>query len=259
LKLFLSWSGEQSKVVATALHGWLRMVIQRIEPFLSSHDIAIGSSGVERISDELELADAGIFCLNKENFTAPWINFEAGAVSKHRGNSRVCTYLVDIEPIEVTGPLSKFQHARANKDETLKMLRDICQQPDPPLLPSDVLGRVFEKQWPDLEAELNHARQVPLCAPKDDRDEVDMLQEALGLIRDLAKRGDTPQHVDLKQFENLALREKEIHAQLRRISNADARLQDWENRLRDQEEELKRRESLFYKLESTLPPGDYIR
>lgn len=183
MKLFLSWSGEQSKAVASALRGWLQLVVQRLDPFLSSHDIEIGTSGLERISDELELADAGIFCLNKENFTAPWINFEAGAVSKHRGSARVCSYLVDIEPLEITGPLSKFQHARANKVETLKMLQDICRLSNPPLLAMDLLGKVFEKHWPDLEAELNRAREIPLRDPKPDRDPNDKIEEILAWVR----------------------------------------------------------------------------
>ena len=40
VKVFISWSGERSKKIAKALKKWIKNVIQSVEPFVSSEDIA---------------------------------------------------------------------------------------------------------------------------------------------------------------------------------------------------------------------------
>lgn len=39
VKVFIGWSGEQSRSVAQALRGWLRTVVQHVEPWMSDEDI----------------------------------------------------------------------------------------------------------------------------------------------------------------------------------------------------------------------------
>ena len=41
VRLFISWSGTRSHSIAMALNGWIPLVIQAIEPWLSSDDIQI--------------------------------------------------------------------------------------------------------------------------------------------------------------------------------------------------------------------------
>ena len=93
MKIFLSWSGETSRKVAVALRGWLPKVIQAIDPWMSSEDIAKGARWGSDIATQLSEADAGIICLTRENMNAPWILFEAGALSKYVDASLVCPYL----------------------------------------------------------------------------------------------------------------------------------------------------------------------
>ncbi len=66
MKVFISWSGEQSRIVAEALRDWLPDVIQAIEPFLSSHDIPKGARWGLELAHELEGTSVGIICLTSE-------------------------------------------------------------------------------------------------------------------------------------------------------------------------------------------------
>src|SRR5258705_12105319 len=96
MKIFISWSGSRSHKLANQLRAWLPHVIQNIEPFMSSGDIATGARWRTNVSSELEKCNFGIICLTPENLRAPWIHFEAGALSKAVGNSHVAPMLLDL-------------------------------------------------------------------------------------------------------------------------------------------------------------------
>ena len=82
MKVFLSWSGEKSRAVAEALREWLPKVLQEVEPLMSSEDISAGVRWQYLISEALEGSSVGILCVTRENQSAPWLNFEAGAIAK---------------------------------------------------------------------------------------------------------------------------------------------------------------------------------
>ena len=63
-----------------------------------------GSRWSLEIASSLHTPNAGIICLTRENIQAPWILFEAGALSKALKNSLVCTYLLGINARDVTDP-----------------------------------------------------------------------------------------------------------------------------------------------------------
>jgi hypothetical protein len=67
-------------------------VLFMAEPWLSAEDIEKGAKWNQVVSGELEKSNFAIICLTPENLGAPWLLFEAGALSK-RPESRVCTYL----------------------------------------------------------------------------------------------------------------------------------------------------------------------
>ena len=82
MKVFISWSGNISLKVALIFRDWLPSVIQSIEPYVSSEDIDKGARWSTDIAKELENSTFGILCVTKENLEAPWLSFEAGALSK---------------------------------------------------------------------------------------------------------------------------------------------------------------------------------
>lgn len=82
-KIFISWSGPNSKEFAKALKVMLEDSLFEntdLECFVSDQDIASGSDWWDKIKKELRSCKLGILCITKENLKAPWIYFEAGAM-----------------------------------------------------------------------------------------------------------------------------------------------------------------------------------
>ncbi len=182
MKVFISWSGEHSKNVAIALRQWLQNVIQTLEPWLSTSDIDKGTRWSTDIARHLEESRVGIICLTANNLTAPWILFEAGALSKTIEQTYVCTYLIGIDPADVESPLSQFQATRANKDDTRELIKTINKAQGEKALSEEMIDNAFEKWWPDLEKSLvqleNSDRPIEVK-----REQRELVEEILELTR----------------------------------------------------------------------------
>ncbi|MFW2574125.1 MULTISPECIES: toll/interleukin-1 receptor domain-containing protein [Serratia] len=154
MKIFISWSGNDSLKIAKILRDWIPNVIQAVKPYVSAEDIDKGTRWAADISKELDDSLYGIICLTKNNISAPWINFEAGALSKKVDKSKLSPFLFKIKPSEVTGPILQFQHTRSDdKEDILKLLSSINKQGD--FLTSERLVNSFEQWWPTLDSELS--------------------------------------------------------------------------------------------------------
>ena len=103
MKVFLSWSGTRSHKIALVFRDWLPSVIQEIVPYVSSEDIDKGARWSTDIAKELADSSFGILCVTRENINAPWLTFEAGALSKTMDKSSVSPFLYDIKRSEVDG------------------------------------------------------------------------------------------------------------------------------------------------------------
>ncbi|HZS03469.1 MAG TPA: toll/interleukin-1 receptor domain-containing protein [Blastocatellia bacterium] len=154
MKIFISWSGPRSQAVATALHDWLRKVIHRLEPWVSASDPDQGAGHQDEIGRHLLEARFGIVCLTPENLDSRWISFEAGAVSTAVGNSQVWTYLLDLTPPQVEGPLSHLNHIRAEKKGTRELIFTINKALHENSIDEAILSKAFNLYWPQLEDEL---------------------------------------------------------------------------------------------------------
>ena len=116
MKVFLIWSGDRSKQVAQALHGWLPKVIQAVKPWMSNEDVEKGKNWPQELSQQLDEARLGIVCLDKSNLTAPWLLFEAGALSKSK-DTIACPFLLDVKSSEVRPPLGHLQNTVTTSKE----------------------------------------------------------------------------------------------------------------------------------------------
>lgn len=183
MKVFLSWSGNRSRLIAEALRNWLNDTIPYLEPWMSSEDIAKGARWSIDLFSELEGTSVGIVCLTPENINAPWILFESGAVGKALDKSRVCTYLYDLKPADLEGPLVQFQATMANKTDTLKLLQSLNKElPDDQKRGEEQIKRAFDKWWPDLEKAIDNLPAIE-SDPKLIRPDRELLEEIIDLVR----------------------------------------------------------------------------
>lgn len=189
MKIFISWSGELSNQVAEMLNKWLPCIINSLEIFYSPDDIQKGENWDARITEELSECNFGIICLTKENVTSPWINFEAGAISKSFG-SRISAFLIDINPSDVKGPLSRFQATRFNKNDFFKLIHSINHTMSIPVN-SQVLENSFDVIWEKISEDIdniiqkNHVEAIESIEEKNDTHCEDAIQEILQIVRDI--------------------------------------------------------------------------
>ncbi|NIM11616.1 MAG: hypothetical protein GTO45_05935 [Candidatus Aminicenantes bacterium] len=149
MKVFLSWSGETSHRIAKVFKKWIPGVIQAIEPFLSSKDIARGTDWRAELEKQLENTDIGIFFLTLENKNAPWIFYEAGSLKKK------VPFLFDLGPDEIPGPLNNSQYTLLNKEDVRSLMEELNNGLGDKKLSERCFDWVFSTGWPRLMVELN--------------------------------------------------------------------------------------------------------
>lgn len=158
LKVFISWSGDVSRKLATVLSSWVPMVIQEISTYVSSQDTPMGEQWPERIRDELQDSSFAILCMTPENLKSHWIHFEAGAAFKALPTNRVCPLLFEVRIDELERPLSDFQAAKATRDDIFRIMESLnesCERP----ISARTLERSFDAFWPQLEQSLAPLRE----------------------------------------------------------------------------------------------------
>lgn len=161
MKVFLSWSGGRSHKVALVFRDWLPSVIQEIVPYVSSEDIDKGARWSTDIAKELEDSTFGILCVTRDNITAPWLTFEAGALSKTMDKSFVSPFLFDIKRSEVNGPILQFQSTVFEKEDLFKLVSTMNKACEKDRLTPERLKKAFEVWYPTLDGELNGLKEKP--------------------------------------------------------------------------------------------------
>lgn len=202
MRVFISWSGERSRLVAEALQAWLPSVIQRLDPWMSAHSIDAGARWGGELAKELEAQEFGVLCLTPENVGAPWLLFEAVALSKSVKTSRVVPYRLGLPALGVGPPLSQFQGVDASQEGTQKLIDSSNQAQDAPL-DKERLERTFQWAWPELGERLK-AIGVPAEQAKiQGRNEMDYLAEILEIVRGLKTPSDNRRDPDLREVASL--------------------------------------------------------
>ena len=187
MKVFISWSGEVSRKVALALREWLPSVLNAIDPFMSQEDIHKGMRWNLELAEELESTSFGIVCVTPENIQAPWLNYEAGALSKAVSSSLVAPFLFGLSPSDLTGPLAVFQAVEPSYEDVLRLLTALNSVSDQSVK-EDVLRRTSEWGWPQLKKELTRLAAEPLSPTSTPtREAREVVGEVLDVVRDLER------------------------------------------------------------------------
>lgn len=197
MRLFISWSGERSRLVAAALSGWLPSIFPTVQPFFSP-EIEKGSKWGDEIDTALEGTSFGIVCLTPENLKSEWVHYEAGALSKLPG-AKIWTLLVGVRYVDVVPPLSRFQHTEADESDIWLLIVAInaaIERAGGAAWKEDRLQRNFALHWPDLATSLDSARSLtfdvrqptPLPEQRVTRADAELLREVLEIVRTWDRR-----------------------------------------------------------------------
>lgn len=220
MKVFISWSGNKSLKVAQLLREWLPYIINSIEPYVSSDDIDRGARWSVDIAKELEDSTFGILCVTKDNLEAPWLSFEAGALSKTMEKSFVAPFLFDIKRSEVKGPILQFQSTIFEKDDIKKLVKTLNKACGDAGISETRIDKSFEVWYPTLEEGLNKLKNLSSSNIETQQAEEsihasEILEEILELSRDNQKLLKNP---DKKVYEDMDIIKEILESVDRRSS-----------------------------------------
>ena len=129
MKVFISWSGKNSKIVALALDKALKETFEneKLETFISSENIPAGFDWFQNIKRNLEESECAIICCTPDNCLAPWINFEAGAsmITFNKVETQVIPYLFGMDEIHKKSPFKNLHYVKHSIEGYQKMINDI--------------------------------------------------------------------------------------------------------------------------------------
>jgi hypothetical protein len=207
MKIFLSWSGDVSRQVAKALHHWLPRMLHKVEPYMSEEDTGKGVRWSTDLAGQLDETQFGIICLTPDNLQAPWIHFEAGALSKSIDKSRVVPFLFGVGAADVTGPLVQFQGTKCEPDDMLRLIKGINTACGDHAIAEKVVEDTFSWGWPSLKEALEKISALPgQLEPGAGRSAEDLLREILDLTRAQQKLLSDPAELIPASFLEVLLR-----------------------------------------------------
>jgi hypothetical protein len=192
LKVFISWSGDLARAVATVWKDLVTELFDGVEPFMSEENIGAGERGLRKIAEELAGTSFGIVVVTQENQHSQWLNYEAGALSKDVNDQtvRVAPSLVDFErKNDVTGPLGQFQGTLLTKEGVERIVVEISTVADVDALS---IQKRFARAWDgEFQGRFEKAQSISTHHRSKSRNSDDMLDEILTVVRELARTAPT--------------------------------------------------------------------
>ncbi len=162
--------------------------------------------------------------MTKENINAPWLTFEAGALSKTMDKSFVSPFLFDIKRSEVDGPILQFQSTTFQKDDIKKLIKSLNKACGQEKLTDERLEKAFGVWYPTLEDELNKVKKA-VSEPtsqegkKEENVSGEILEEILDLSRINQKLLRNPKTLDINSIDEIKENLSEIQQMLSRLTD----------------------------------------
>ena len=156
--VFIGWSGDRSKRLATALRKALRSTFDSLNVWMSASDIEVGSLWFNKLNRALRRSSLGVLCLTPENLEAPWIVFEAGSLAKGASSARVVPYRLELQADDVPSPLRSFQAVDADEAGTLQVFKAVNKTLSKPL-DGRHFAKLWNEHWPALKSEIDAIRK----------------------------------------------------------------------------------------------------
>lgn len=205
-EVFFSWSGDKSKEIALKFQNLFKQVFEpAVTSFMSARDIGAGRRGLDLLFSKLEQCNYGVSFVDAENARAPWIQFEAGALSKLIDTSRVMVLSLDgnVQSLEDT-PLNEFQHKLFNKEDIKSIFEGIIESYK--LEKSkDIFMQRFEGEWDEFyrNAQIILEREEEQKKVENDEDgKLDIIMKMLLGVQNLLKTEWTKNVKDGKSMVN---------------------------------------------------------
>lgn len=151
--------------------------------------------------------------MTKDNLEAPWLLFEAGALSKMMDKSSVCPFIFDLKRSEVKGPILQFQSTIFEKEDVRKLLSTLNKTCGDAGLKEDLLNKTFDVWWPKLNETLENIlgdEDAPIDTDhaQDHSLSMAMLEEILELSRTNQKILRSPDVILPHDYLDYVLRER---------------------------------------------------
>jgi hypothetical protein len=197
VRVFLSWSGETSRLLANALADGMRILSDRIDPWLSE-DLEPGGEWARMLIPQIRKARLAVLCLTVRNAGASWISFETGVYYTSRLRKGVIPYLLDFTDTELPFPLGLFQSLHADWRGTKALFVRVGQLAG--IDEAEVEERFATDIWPQLNDQLGVIRKLRQ-APETGNPRLGNLANAYYLGHDLrwtmevARKGEPPADV----------------------------------------------------------------
>jgi hypothetical protein len=164
MQVFISWSGERSRKLAAIVRGWLPIVVRKVRSW-ASDEIECARRWQPVLSIRLAESHFGIGCVTPENATAPWLLFEAGALSKSVENDRFVPLLFGMASKDLPPPLSQFQALHVTKEHLLRLALSISEASSPSGAERDAVTHACEIAWPWVESQIGMIPTTPVPVP----------------------------------------------------------------------------------------------
>ena len=154
LKVFISWSGNRSRLIAEEVKAFLNRTIPEIIAWISDDNLHKGEVWSKDIINALSEHSVGLFCLTPENVNSSWMHFEAGALSKSCEDALICPLLYGLLPSDVDGPLSVYQATEFDKDDMWKLITALNDRMGRKQHDPASLEQKYEELWPGFQKSL---------------------------------------------------------------------------------------------------------